>query len=146
MVSMVMIVCECVPSHLSRVWFFETLPGSSVRLLLPIGFPRQEYWSELSFPWSFQRRGQTHISWIGMRFLPLSHLGRPWPWSLADNFHKNRIESTTGSYLRNHKEKFSETKGDCIFKLKSLKSTKRMKKDIVSWPFRIKKGKIATPL
>ena len=56
---------------LSRVWLFET-PWTVAQQTPPsMGFPRQEYWSGLSFPSPGDR---THISCIGRQILyRLSH-------------------------------------------------------------------------
>ena len=42
---------ECVLSHFSRVRFFVTLWTVARQAPLSIGFPRQEYWSGLPFPY-----------------------------------------------------------------------------------------------
>ena len=53
---------------LSHVWLFVTPWTVVCQVPLPMGFPRQEYWSGLPFPspgGSSQPRDQTHISCIG---------------------------------------------------------------------------------
>ena len=62
---------------------------------LSMGFPRQEYWSRLSFSFSrgsFWLRGQTHISCIS-RWI-LYHLGSPWPW-IAQGCSSSMVSSGT---------------------------------------------------
>ena len=44
----------CVPNHFSHVQFFATPQTVTCQALLSMGFSRQEYWSELSFPSPFQ--------------------------------------------------------------------------------------------
>ena len=45
-----LLVCACVPSHVSRVWLFATLRTVACQAALSMGFSRQEYWSVLPFP------------------------------------------------------------------------------------------------
>ena len=59
---------ECVLSHFSRVWLFET-PRTAARQAPPsMGFSRQEYWSGLPFPplgWGGREDARHHGYGIG---------------------------------------------------------------------------------
>ena len=56
---------------LSKVRFFATLWTIVCQALLFMGFPRQEYWSELPFPspgllwWCLCSRFSWHLTWMG---------------------------------------------------------------------------------
>ena len=67
-------------SHYSRVRLFVTLWTVVCQTLLSMGFPRQEYWSGLSFPFpgNLPDPGieSTSPAWQADS-LPLSHLGSP---------------------------------------------------------------------
>ena len=43
-------MCVYVLSHFSCIWLFATLSTIALQAPLPMGFSRQEYWSELPFP------------------------------------------------------------------------------------------------
>ena len=47
---MYMHICVCVLSHFSHVQLFATLWTVAHQAPLSMGFSRQEYWNELSFP------------------------------------------------------------------------------------------------
>ena len=79
---------------LSCVWLFATPWTVACQAPLPMGFPREEYWSGLPFKLvvvSFSRgsswpRDRTWLSCIGsVNSLKLSHLGNPHapPWLLS---------------------------------------------------------------
>ena len=56
--------CHCCAHLLSRVWLFVDPWTVTHQASLSIGFPRQEYWTGLPFPFSrgsFWPRDQTHV-------------------------------------------------------------------------------------
>ena len=78
------LVCVCSVSH---VWLFVTLWTVSLPGPLSLGFPRQEYWSELTFPSpgeSSQPRDRTQVS-CAADTLPSGPLGKP-----SGHFHLRR--------------------------------------------------------
>ena len=64
-------LCVCI--GLSCVWLCETPWTVACQVPLPMGFPRQEYWSGLPFPpaWVFPNPGMKPMSpaWVGRFFI-----------------------------------------------------------------------------
>ena len=76
------ILCVCT-SVFNSIWVFETPWTVACQVPLSMGFSRQEYWSELPFPFQgiFPTQGWNSrllclLHWEADS-LPLSHLGRP---------------------------------------------------------------------
>ena len=58
----------CVLSHFSRVWLFVTPWTVACQAPLSMGFPRQEYWSELAVPspWDLPYPGIEPVSFMSL--------------------------------------------------------------------------------
>ena len=82
---------ECVLSHFSHVWIFETLWTVARQAPLSMGFSRQEHWSGLPCPppGDLPVPGIEPMSLIPPALevdsLPLSHQGSYWIWCGPDN-------------------------------------------------------------